>query len=168
MKKIFSFDAETDGLWGQAFAIGAVVTDEHGKELDRFLAKLPDSVITDAWVKDNIHINIKSTHTTYADMLKDFSVFYMKHKQDSTCVVRMGYIVEAKLLRDMVEYGFIGQWDAPYPLIDISAMLLQKGEDSTSVDSYVAKHNISINDYGGTHNPLYDSEVALKTFLKLL
>ena len=31
-KKIFSFDAETNGLWGQAFSIGAVVY-EDGREL---------------------------------------------------------------------------------------------------------------------------------------
>ena len=30
MKKILSFDAETDGLWGQPFAIGALVYDESG------------------------------------------------------------------------------------------------------------------------------------------
>jgi len=36
MKKIFSFDAETNDLWGQAFALGALVYDEQGAEIVRF------------------------------------------------------------------------------------------------------------------------------------
>lgn len=31
LKKVFSFDAETNGLWGEAFAIAAIVT-EDGRE----------------------------------------------------------------------------------------------------------------------------------------
>ena len=34
MAKIFSLDAEANGLWGQAFAIAAVVADENGQEID--------------------------------------------------------------------------------------------------------------------------------------
>lgn len=30
MNKIFSFDAETNGLWGQAFAVAAVVEEDQG------------------------------------------------------------------------------------------------------------------------------------------
>jgi hypothetical protein len=34
--KIFSFDAETNGLSGQAFAVGAIVMDGSGREQSRF------------------------------------------------------------------------------------------------------------------------------------
>jgi len=40
----------------------------------------------------------------------------------------------------MQELGFIGDWDGPFPLIDISGNLQQVGEDPTSVDNYVKKH----------------------------
>ena len=36
-KKVFSLDAETNGLWGQAFAIGAVIY-EDGREVKTFYA----------------------------------------------------------------------------------------------------------------------------------
>ena len=167
-KNIFSFDAETNGLWGEAFAIGAIVYDSTGKEVDKFVAKLPDSVITDTWVKENVKLdNVPVTHTTYEEMLKDFSRFYLKHKENSTFIVHMGYIVESKLIRDMVEHRFIGAWDAPYPLIDISGNLEQAGENPVSVDAYVKKYNIEIEDYGTTHNPLYDSEVTAKAYIHL-
>ena len=46
-RKVFSFDAETNGLWGEAWAIGALVYDEAGVEIARFEARLPESAVTD-------------------------------------------------------------------------------------------------------------------------
>jgi len=51
MKKVFSFDAETNGLWGQVFAMGALVYDYKGKEIARFVGRLSDSEVTDEWVR---------------------------------------------------------------------------------------------------------------------
>lgn len=50
--KIFSFDAETSGLYGQAFAIGAVVTDDSG-EVARYIFRCPVAGETDKWVAKN-------------------------------------------------------------------------------------------------------------------
>jgi hypothetical protein len=80
----------------------------------------------------------------------------------------MGYIVESKLLRDAYERGHIGAWDGPYPLIDIAGNLQQAGEKPTSVDEYVAKYGLPVRDFGSTHNPLYDSEVAAVVYQHLL
>ena len=64
-------------------------------------------------------------------------------------------------LRDMHAQGVIGDWDGPYPMLDVSGNLQQAGEDPTSVDSYVKKYELSVGEFdGGTHNPLYDSAVA--------
>jgi hypothetical protein len=79
----------------------------------------------------------------------------------------MGVPVESKLFTDAHDHGFIGDWDGPYPLIDIAGNLQQAGEDSTSCDGYVAKHGLKVNE-GNTHNPLYDSEVAAVVFQHLL
>lgn len=164
VNKIFSFDAETNGLWGQAFAIGALVVDECGTEITRFVGRLPDSEVTDSWVKENVLPkiqNIPVTHMTYAELLSDFAKFYKANKTDADVIVHMGYIVEAGLLRDMHAQGVIGDWDGPYPMLDVSGNLQQAGEDPTSVDSYVKKNELSVGEFeGGTHNPLYDSAVA--------
>lgn len=181
MKKIFSFDAETNGLWGPAFAIGALVYDENGAEIARFVGRLPDEVVTDGWWLSSVEEGqsetrfakvakaIPVTHAKYALMLADFAKFYMANKTDADVLVHMGYIVEAGLLRDMHTHGVIGDWDGPYPMLDVSGNLQQVGEDPTSVDSYVKKNELLVGEFGGgTHNPLYDSAVAAVAYRHLV
>ena len=172
MKKVFSWDAETNGLWGQAFAIGALVYNEQGIEVARFVGRLPDTEVTDGWVKENVLTKIKDipvTHQTYDSLLSDFAKFYLANKENADVVVHMGFIVEVKILRDLHERKLIGDWDAPYPLLDVSGNLQQAGEDATSVDKYVKKYNLSVGEFeGGTHNPLYDSAVAATVYRHLI
>ncbi|MEO8637847.1 MAG: hypothetical protein ABI430_03025 [Candidatus Taylorbacteria bacterium] len=172
MKKMFSFDAETNGLWGQAFAIGALVYDENGIEIARFVGRIADSEVTDSWVKENVLPKIQDipvTHATYDELLASFADFYKANKEGADVIVHMGFIVEVKILRDLHAAGLIGDWDAPYPLYDVSGNLQQAGEDATSVDKYVAKHGLSVGEFaGGTHNPLYDSAVAAVVYRHLL
>ena len=171
-KKVFSFDAETDGLWGQAFAIGALVYDEGGQEIARFVGRLPDVVVTDGWVKENVLPKIQDipvTHQTYEALLAGFAMFYLANKEGADVVTHMGYIVEAKVLRDLHAAGLIGGWDGPFPLCDVSGNLQQSGEDPTSVDRYVKKHGLSVGEFqGGSHNPLYDSAAAAAVYRHLL
>lgn len=167
--KIFSFDAETNGLWGTAFSIAALVY-ENGVETARFLARCPIEGETNPWVKDNVlpkMEDIMQTHNSYEAMLASFAEFYKEHKQDANIVVHMGVPVESRLFADMHTMGFIGDWDAPYPLLDVAGMLLQAGEDPTSVDAYANKYAIEVGE-NNTHNPLYDSEVAAKVFVHLM
>lgn len=187
-KKIFSFDAETDGLWGNPFAIAAIVYEKRQEkpvifdrmvyeseptwvEVDKFIARLPDSVISNNWVRENVLpalTNIPVTHDSYIDMLDDFARFYLLHRENVDYICHMGYIVEAHLLREMHRLGFIGDWDAPYPLHDVSGNLQQAGEEPVSVDKYAEKYGLQITDYGTTHNPLYDCEVVAKVYIHLL
>jgi len=172
MKKIFSFDAETNGLWGQAFAIGVLVYDEQGTEVTRFVGRLPDTEVTDEWVRTNVLPQLTAvavTHDDYDALLADFAKFYLANKQDADVVVHMGVPVESTLLKDMHTRGLIGDWDGPYPLHDVAGYLAQAGEDPASVDGYVRKHGLVIvGDFaGGTHNPLYDSEVAAQVYMHL-
>jgi len=161
--KIFSFDAETNGLWGTPFAIGAVVYEgyEEGVEVNRFLGRCPIKEPVDKWVRENILPVMKDvpvTHTNYSDLLSAFAKFYLANKK----------IVESKILRDMYERKLIGPWDGPYPLSDLSGNLQQVGEDPTSVDKYIQKYGLKVGDIGSSHNPLYDSEVAARVYIHLL
>lgn len=164
MMKYFSFDAETNGLWGQAFSIGAIITDEKGQLVKEFVARCPIEGEVNVFVKENVlpqMIDIKETHTDYESMLKDFMKFYMDNKQDTVILVHMGLPVESRLFLDAHELGFIGDWDAPYPLVDISAI----PEINTSPDTYNKNNGVVIPALdGGTHNPLYDSWSALLAY----
>lgn len=169
MNKVFSFDAETNGLWGEAFSI-AVLVYENGVEIARFIGRCPIEGDVNPWVKDNVlptMTEIPVTHESYEELLADFAKFYLANKADASVIAHMGFIVEVKLLRDAHERGFIGDWDGPYPLIDIAGNLQQVGEDPTSVDKYVQKYGLDVRDFGTTHNPLYDSEVAAVVYSHL-
>lgn len=167
VSKYYSVDAETDGLWGNVFAVAAIVYDECGKEIDRIALRLPDSVVGNGWVIENVLPQISDmeiTHTSYEKMIKEFSDFYMKHKDAST-LWHMGHIVEAHLFREMHRLGYIGDWDAPYVPIEVASYLEMAGEPADSVDAYAKKNSIKVD--GNTHNPLYDCEVAAKVFFHL-
>jgi hypothetical protein len=162
-KKIFSFDAETNGLWGQAFSIAAIVYDNTGVEIARFIGRCPIEGETNSWVAENVlpkMMDIPVSHGSYDELLKDFADFYKSNKTDADVIVHMGVPVESTLLKDAHSRGYIGDWDGPYPLIDIAGNLQQAGENPTSVDEYVTKYGLEVRDFGTTHNPLYDSEVA--------
>lgn len=170
-KIVFSFDAETNGLWGQAFAIGAIMYNGDGNEISRFIGRCPIEGEIDSWVKDNVLPQmelIPVTHQSYDALLSDFAKFYLANKKDAHILVHMGVPVESSVIRDMHDRGYIGDWDAPYPLLDLAGNLQQAGEDPTSPDSYVKKYELVISEFdGGTHNPLYDSAVAARVLSHL-
>lgn len=124
---IFSFDAETNGLWGEPFAIGAVVL-RNGKIIDKFVAasQLPNPI---PWIKENVLPHCPApTHETTESLLREFGQFYHKYRNGVTFVSHMGYIVEAYVLRLMRQYGIIDEWEAPFPLHDVASMILQHNE----------------------------------------
>lgn len=184
MKKIFSFDAETNGLWGQPFAIGAIVYNENGAEVARFVGRLPDEVVTDSWWLSadegqaetrfaKVAKAMAVSHQSYEALLEDFATFYLKYyvvfKSDTDVIVHMGVPVEAGLLRDMHSRKLIGPWDGPYPLLDVAGMLVMAHQDPTSVDKYADRHMLAIGEFeGGTHNPLYDAQVAAVVYRHLM
>lgn len=166
-KNILSIDAETNGLWGNAFAIAAILADGDGKILNTFVGRCPILEPTNTWVAENVlpqMEGIPETHKSYQELLKNFCEFYLANKESAEIIVHMGVPVESRLFLDAHNFGFIGDWDAPFPLIDISAI----PEISTSVDSYCKKHNISTDPatmQGGTHNPLFDATQALRAWV---
>jgi hypothetical protein len=172
-RKIFSFDAESNGLWGSVFALGAIVY-EDGREAGRFVARLPDEFVTDEWTKENALpalSTMTATHRALDAMLADFAAFYLANKAGADVVVHMGVPVESTLLKQMHDSGLIGDWDGPYPLHDLVGYLACKGEDPTSVDAYNAKHRLMLDRREAQglapHHPLYDSIAVAVAFMHL-
>jgi len=174
MKKIFSFDAETDGLWGQAFAISAAVY-EDGTLAATFTAYLGPDGVTDSWVKENVLPKLGDlavTHADYDAMLASFAKFYLGNKKDAEVIAHMGVPVEAKVLLDMHARGLIGDWDGPFPFLDVASVLKARGEDPTSVDKYNERNGLMAHRsevVGLTpHHPLYDSIAAAIAYMHLM
>ncbi len=158
---LFSFNAETNELYGEAFSIATVVVDVMtGQEIDRCIYRCPLKNPV-PWVQKNVLPNmedIQITNHDYSAMLTDFIMFYKKYKEFSDILVHMGVPVEARLFIDAYKMDILDVMRGPYPLIDISAY----AEIRTSVNSYNQKHNLTVPALSGdTHNPLYDSIAAL-------
>ena len=166
MKRVLSFDAETNGLWGRAFSIGAILYSPEGKELDRFVGRCPIEGGVNDWVAENVLPQMEGIpvdRVSYAELLQAFMAWRADHKEGATELVHMGVPVEARLFIDAHDMGIIGDWDGPYPLVDVCTI----PEIGDSVDGYNAKYGISPDPEqfaGGTHNPLYDSAAAAAAY----
>lgn len=182
-KKILSFDFETVGLDGIAWAAGAVVY-ENGKETARFQARTsyPKSFedMSD-WEKTNVPPvleQMEETHDSSEKMLADFAEFYKAHKNGAFVIAESGFTVEGGQFRRMRDSGVIGTWDGPYlehqrpdgetitlyDVQDVSGFLLGR-ELNASTSAYIKKYEIDLGDVPGTaHHPVYDCIVAAKSF----
>ena len=158
-KSILSIDAETNGLWGQAFAISALLFDAEGNPSKQFIGRCPIEEKVNPWVEENClpkMEDIKENYNDYKTMLKAFFDFLQENK-DEVVLTHMGHIVESKLLHDAHQMGIIGDWDAPYLWYDVCLFF----DDST--DKYCQENNINIGE-SNTHNPIYDCLSAYKAF----
>lgn len=162
--KLFSVDAEVDGLYGKSFAI-AVTIRRNGQEIAKFEGRIPDSAISDSWVKDNVLpalANMPITHQTSEDLEEAFWTFWMQQKDDVTVIAHCGSPVESGLFRRCIERNLDErQWNGPYPAIhDVATILLALDEKPDSVDSYNKDHEIEVPFDGTTHHPMYDAASA--------
>lgn len=167
--KILSIDVESNGLYGQGFVIAALLY-SNGKYKEVYCGRCEIDGATDEWVEKNVIPiigNIPVTNKSYKSLLEEFIDFYMKNKEGADVIVHMGFPVEAKIFIDAHNLGLIGDFDGPYPLIDISAY----PEIGTSVDNYIMVNNIELSmplDIlvgTTTHNPIFDAIFACEAYI---
>jgi hypothetical protein len=128
---LFSFDAETDGLYGEVWAIGAVVLDDNNNEVARFEGMIDSICVKDQWVIDNIVplVQLRMFGARH-EMLEGFWSFWMRHKANALCIADYGAPVEAGLMRACVEQDREKRnWDGPYPMHELGTALLLAGLD---------------------------------------
>lgn len=121
---ILVFDVESTNLHGKAFAVGAIVIDANGKQIDSLSLKSKESE-KDAgdWVKQNVIPFIKHLQTVETDReLRDkFWEFYLKHKKDSYIWADVAYPVETNFLEQVFNDNPYGrEFEMPYPLHDVA------------------------------------------------
>ena len=162
---IFCFDAETDGLYGEAFAVSAVVMNERGEIIDRFAQKCLMPEIKSEWVKENClpHLGAIEDCESREMLRENFWNFYMKYRESCLIMADVAYPVEASLMRKCVEDNFSErEFLAPYPLIDISAMFVAHG-----IDPHTDRTEFACTQ-GTAHNPFDDAVISARCALKLM
>jgi len=136
---VFSVDAETDGLYGHVWAIGAVVLDG-ADEVARFAGQLdPDDTrfppfrrgVTDPWVREHIVPVVDLPRfASHRLLIEAFWGFWMEHRESSIAVADFGAPVEAGLFRVCVAQDEQARmFQGPYPLHELGTALLLAGLD---------------------------------------
>ena len=162
MKNLFVFDCESTSLHGSTFAVGCIVTDQKGNEIDRFeLLSLEGKEKAGDWVKQNVIPNLEDMPTCKTDLelRTTFFEFYMKHKDTCEIFSDCNFPVETNFLTTVVNDDIVNrEWSMPYPLKDIST-IVDINIDRCKV--YEEKTGLILR----KHNPTDDSISSLYCFL---
>ena len=152
--KIFSVDAETDGLYGPVWAIGAAVLDTEPGLVQVWGSQIDPDVVTDPWVREHVVPAVNLARVSSREQLLDeFWAFWMEHREGSVCVADFGAPVEAGLFRACVERDLPGRmWNGPYPLHEVGTALLMAGIDP-DVDRREFADRLGLDQ----HNPVHDA-----------
>jgi hypothetical protein len=157
----FSFDAETDGLYGDAWAIGAVAKDGDIEKV--FAGQVDSSDLQNEWVRQNVAPFVSLPRYESARALRDaFWAFWLEHREGAVCIADFGSPVESGLFRACVADDLdTRQWLGPYPLHEVGTALLCAGIDP-DID------RIEFSGLTGLvkHNPVDDARASLACWLK--
>jgi hypothetical protein len=162
--KLLSFDLETNGLHGQAFAVGALIIDGHGQVHDEFSARreLKDNI--DEWVSINVLPVISDmpiTHTDYESMRESFWTWYLSAKKKADYVlVNNGYPVEYRFLLDCQEADIEERyWQHPFPILDLSSLLIQVERRPSKIKTKLFSQ-LKADEKYFSHHPVHDAKKA--------
>jgi hypothetical protein len=162
--KVLSFDVESNGLHGSAFAVAGVVIGPGRRILSQFIARCPIEGPVDPWVTENVlepMVDIAETHPHGRGMRDAFWAWYLEAKAGAGLIVAANpYPVEARFLiacqsDDMAARSF----DHPFPYYDLSSMLYILGIITPPQRrDFVAK---AVGEATGkAHNPLWDAKAT--------
>lgn len=135
--KILSFDLESNGLHGQAFAVAAVVVDATGEIVDSFSARIKITGEVDEWVKENVIPvigDMQVTHGDYRTMCDAFWRWFVRAQESCDyVVVSNGYPVEYRFLADCQDNNLEERyWQHPFPILELPSLLIGLGRVSES------------------------------------
>jgi hypothetical protein len=162
--KILSFDVESNGLHGEAFAVAGLVMDDTRQVLSQFLARCPIPAPVDPWVEANVLGPMQALKETHGDgraMRDAFWQWFSEAKEGCDLVVAANpYPVEARFLiacqNDDLEAR---QFDHPFPYFDLPSMLYTLGcKTKAQRHEFLAKAVQGAT--GEPHNPVWDAQAT--------
>ena len=161
---ILSFDVESNGLHGAAFAVAGLLMSQDRKIITQFVGRCPIEGPVDAWVSENVLGPMEPISNTAPDartMRNAFWNWYVAAKAQANIIVAANpYPVEARFLIDCQNDDMASRnFDHPFPYLDLSSMLYTLGY-KTAVErrAFVKK---AVRDFTGeSHNPLWDAKAT--------
>jgi hypothetical protein len=174
--KLLSFDVESNGLQGPAFAVAAVLMDDKLTILDEFVGRCPIRGQVDPWVKENVLPPMTGIATGYRSALALRTAFWhwftAAGARAQNVVVDNPYPVEARFLIACQEDDLKARYfDHPFPMLDLGSMLFSAG--ATTPAKRQAHKQAALEAAGGAenplvHNPRWDAWAAAVTAFSLL
>ena len=167
-KNIFSLDCETNGLYGDCFAVGVIILSPEGLIIDKFSGISQVEEVTNDWVKENVlpELSGLKIFSTRKQMRDAFWEFWIKHKDTCICISDIGVPVESGFFKQCVLDDLDNrQWDAPYPLHEVSTLLFAKGVDP---DINRIEYSDINTETIKQHNPVDDAYVSGLCWIKAL
>lgn len=170
---IFSVDAESLGLYGTPFAVGAVVIEKATeKEVANFYGRCPVEILPDyspehsslEWLTKNVIPHLGPvTHETTNELYNAFWTFYTTWRSQCDIVGDCLYPVEANLFMHCVKCGDPSenrQWKAPYPFHELATKMMLKGKDPNKTYSRL-ENELPV------HNAIADARQSARLWLWL-
>ena len=162
-----SFDVESNGLQGQAFAVGAVLMRADGTILDEFIGRAPIKGELDPWVKANVLAPMKDVPENYktAKALRGgfWQWFTQAKEQADYVVLTNGYPVESRFLIDCQDDEPEERyWGHPFPILDTASLLIQVGIKPLAIRSQLVADQIK-GEPELRHQPRWDAWVSALT-----
>lgn len=146
--------------------IGVIVADESGMEIDSLYIgrKFDQNEIKTQWVRENV-IPVMGEYQeveTERKLLEHFWSFWMKYHENSYCIADVPFPVEYRLFERCVEAETeFRQWDAPYPLLDLSSILY-----AADIDPLEPRKDL-IREKKEMHNALEDVKTSLEIWKEI-
>ncbi len=165
--KLLSFDLESNGLHGDVFAVGAVVMDATGHVHEEFSGRTNIVGKVDDWVEKNVLpviTDMEISHSSYKHLRENFWAWFVKAKETADYVlVNNGYPVEYRFLLACQDDDLDNRyWQHPFPILDLTSMLVQTGQDVQHVkNDIVRKFKDDLT--GSAHHPLFDAKLAARS-----
>lgn len=174
---VISIDVESNGLHGDAFAIGGVLLDERGVVQQLFEGRCPILGPVDAWVEKNVIPVLRTmpeTDQTPLAMRDRFWTWLTNTRAEfpqAILVADCGWPVEAGMFLACIRDDPAARGGGgPYPLHEVATLLLAAGLDP--LGKYASDVlPVDANAYWQPHHPTYDAHasglIALRCLKKL-
>ena len=163
----FFLDAETDGLYGRFLSAAVLVTDSAGTEIEHLYAAcaVAKEEISSEWVLENVFPHLCKAEIivdSEYEMLERIWALWMKYRERAVCIADVGFPVEARLLSECVRHDLSArEFLAPFPLLDLSTMLLAHGMPWNE-----SRRSLSGLDVAA-HDPLNDVRLAAACWFRI-
>lgn len=159
-KDLIIIDVESNGLWGQPFAAAAVRMTPGGRILRTFAMRCNIDEVPDEWIVANEIEPLLESLPKVEDpkaLMGEFIGWYSEEREYNAFVDN-GFPVDCRFM-DLMRLDTTWQSIAPYPLYDVSSIIVAAGEPP-NVNRFEYAKDLIGEKSGVAHDPLWDAEVS--------